>query len=140
MMTKYLVGGVGFAVAVALIAILVQSVSVSASAQAGFPANHYVATTTSIGPSATNDANLFASNPQCTGRAISTSGGEGEPIHFLTLDPLNTGNLSSTTLSVVNGLYQAASSSVYYDASEYGCGIWPATAAATTSVTVIEYQ
>lgn len=87
------------------------------------------------------DAQAFAfyqSSSNCAGRSVTT---RSEPIF------LGFGVSSSTATSTVTGttgVFQAASSTVYYDADRYGCmvmaGRLASTATASTTVTVTEYR
>ena len=125
--------------AVALFIVL-QSQNVEGSSFTGSAAVQSIATTTTVGPTGVGVATtIFQNKPSCTGRSITTGGGEGVPIRFLTGDPSG-GDLSSTTLTMVNGLIQAASTTVMYDSGTYGCGRWTARAISSTTITVVEYQ
>lgn len=129
---------IGTLLVLGIVAILIvmQSQQVQGSAFTGSAAVQSVATTTTVGPS--NPAyTLFSKKPSCTGRTITTN---STAIRLLTGDPGN-GDLASTTLNASNvGLIQAASTTVMYDGGTYGCGRWTAVAAASTTITVVEYQ
>lgn len=111
-------------------------------ATTGLPATQITATTTSVGPQGVNGIpkTIFAANPACTARTISTVDGSGVGIYFLTGDSATTSVMSSTTLTSANGLFQAASTTVTYNSGLNGCGRWVARATASTTITVIEYQ
>lgn len=135
---------IGLIVAAVLLfaaAILSQYDFALGSAPSGLPNTVRYATTTSVGPQGTGGraTTIFAANPTCTARTISTVSGSGVGIYFLTADPVN-GDLSSTTQTFVNGNFQAGSTTVTYDAGLNGCGRWTARAISTTTITVTEYQ
>lgn len=128
---------------VGIVAILItlQAQNVLGSAPAGLAVTQKFATTTTVGPqgNVAKAITIFASNPQCTSRTISTTGGTGLGVFFLTDDPTN-GDLSSTTISFSSGMWQAGSTTVVYDAGLYGCKRWTARSAASSTITVVEYQ
>lgn len=107
-------------------------------AQPGTAANLKVATTTAPGPQASVRVTLFAPNSACKSRVVSTTGNSAIMINLG--EPATVGNLSSTSVSGTQGFWQAASTTVAYDAELYGCGRWTAFAYATTVVAVAEYQ
>jgi hypothetical protein len=55
-------------------------------------------------------------------------------------DIAGAGNVGSTTVGAAVGHLQSASTTVVYDASLYGCGVWNAWAWASTSLTLLETQ
>lgn len=133
--------------AVAGILLIVMSVYIaqvkvaSGEAFTGLPAKQRMATTTLIGPQgiAGKAVTIFASNPTCTARTISTVDGTGVGVYFLTDDPSN-GDLASTTLTLASGHFQSGSTTVTYDSGTNGCGRWTARASASTTLTVVEYN
>jgi len=86
--------------------ILMQTPSQDVDAASFIPVKQRMATTTVVGPDTT--VTLFSARTSCTSRVISTVDGSNTPINFLTGDPSG-GDLSSTTLALSNGLYQAGS-------------------------------
>lgn len=96
--------------------VLAQAQRVQASTPAGYPAQVATTSTLAVGPS----NNMFAfgtttreSAFNCAARVITT---DFNPIR------ISFASVSSTTLSTSVGFYQAASTTVAYDASLYGCG------------------
>jgi hypothetical protein len=108
---------------------------VGASAFPGLITTMGVATTTTVGPQ--QNKQLFASNSACLSRVVSTSGGSA--IMLIFADPTN-GDVSSTTLSGSVGHWQAASTTVAYDAGLYGCGRTFAYGYASTTVMTSELR
>jgi hypothetical protein len=98
------------------------------------------ATTTAVGPQDGEDT-IFASDETCNARVISTQGLSAIMIAFS--DPVLSaqlaGNLGSTTVSASAGHFQAASTTVVYDAGLYGCGRWTVYAWASSTLTVSEF-
>lgn len=142
MQTKTLSIGLTLVAVVLFVAsLLMQFDFALGSAPSGLPTTQKFATTTTVGPQgvAGKAVTIFAANSTCTARTISTVGGTGQGIFFLTADPTN-GDLSSTTITYTTGMYQAGSTTVTYDAGLNGCGRWTARASASTTITVIEYQ
>lgn len=122
-----------FLVVYALLAVHTQQAL--GGAYQGWAAVQSIATTTITGNQSVDE--LFAAQKSCTGRTITTN---GTAIRFITGDPGN-GDVSSTTLLASNiGLIQGVSTTVMYDSGTYGCGRWFAVAAASTTITVTEYQ
>lgn len=111
--------------------------NVDANGFIGLPTTSAIATTTVVGPEET--VTIFAANKTCTARRISITDGTGVGITFLTSDPTN-GDLASTSLSAINGHFQAASSTQAYEAGIDGCGRWTAYATASTTITTVEYR
>lgn len=70
----------------------------------------------------------------CKSRVVSVPGTSPIVISFG-----DTSILSSTTLSTISGVLQAASTTVTYDGELYGCGRMTARAWATTTVTTSEF-
>jgi len=108
-----------------------------AASQPGVAATQAIATTTTIGPQ--NNVQLFSAG-NCIARIITvqaTSAISGAMITFA--DPSN-GDIASTTLSGVKGFWQAASTTVAYDASLYGCGRVFGYAGASTTVTLADFR
>lgn len=88
----------------------------SAANPAGYPAQVATTSILAVGP----QANMYAfgtttreSAYNCSARVIST---DFQPIR------ISFASVSSTTLSTSVGIYQAASTTVAYDAALYGCG------------------
>lgn len=88
----------------------------SAANPAGYPAQVATTSILAVGP----QANMYAfgtttreSAYNCSARVIST---DYQPIR------ISFASVSSTTLSTSVGIYQAASTTVAYDAALYGCG------------------
>lgn len=107
----------------------------SASAPSGLPSRLAVATTTTVGPQYRTQ--LFASNPTCAARVVSTV---ANPIMLIFGDPVN-GDLASTTVSALKGHVQAASTTVAYDSGLYGCGaVYAYGYAASTTITTSEFR
>jgi hypothetical protein len=85
------------------------------------------------------EVEIFPANASCKARVITTRDSHifmnfgDEP--FAT-EPLN---LSSTTLNNTKGHYQAASTTVAYDAGIYGCGRWHAVGVSTTTIITSEF-
>lgn len=104
----------------------------------GTASNLKVATTTTVGPQAVIRTQIFAANPQCKARVITTPGTSAIMISFG--EPQTPGNISSTTLAGQVGHLQAASTTVEYDSEIYGCGLWRAYGYASTTLTVSEFQ
>lgn len=103
----------------------------------GSAAVQITATTTVVGPGVQT---IFNERIGCSARTIALSDGTGVPILFLTGDSASF-ILSSTTLpSGRQGLYQAGSTTVTYNGGLNGCKKWIAYAAASTTVTLVEYQ
>lgn len=98
-----------------------------------------IATSTTVGPTGGTDVRvqLFASNPQCKSRIISTV---GTAISISFDDIPGAGNVGSSTISSTIGHIQGASTTVAYDAELYGCAAWHGYALASTTVTVAEMQ
>jgi hypothetical protein len=95
-----------------------------------------IATTTTVGIE--GKTRLFAerSDGSCKARVIST---RENTMYIIFGDPTN-GNLSSTTLTAGTGHFQAASTTVTYDAGIYGCGRWWAIGTVgSTTVTLSEF-
>lgn len=99
------------------------------------------ATTTTVGPQGATvvKTQIFARNPECDSRVISTPGTSAIMISFNDI-PKTAGNIGSTTVSASAGHLQAASTTVNYDSAVYGCGTWNAWAWASTSITISEFQ
>jgi hypothetical protein len=87
---------------------------------------HPVATTTPV------HRVLFLGNTSCQARVITTLGTGIQFTYGV--------EASSTTLSSTKGHFQAASTTVVYDASVWGCGVVSGWAAASTSVSVSEFE
>ena len=87
---------------------------------------HPVATTTPV------HRVLFLGNTTCQARVITTLGTGIQFTYGV--------ESSSTTLSSTKGHFQAASTTVVYDASVWGCGVVSGWAAASTSVSVSEFE
>ncbi len=95
------------------------------------------ATTTTVGPQAVARVTVFPQNGECKNRVITTSGNSAIMLSFG--EPRTAGNLSSTTISGTAGFWQAASTTVAYDAEQFGCGLWTAYGYASTTLTVAEF-
>lgn len=80
---------------------------------------------------------IFARNPQCKSRVITTF---STPITISFDSIIGAGNIGSTTISGTLGHLQGASTTVAYDAELYGCDTWHAFGLATTTITVTELQ
>lgn len=91
------------------------------------------ATSTTIGPQ--QNKQIFARLPSCAARVISTK----ESNIMITLDDAKPTNISSTTLTSVVGFWQAASTTVAYDAELYGCGRWFGYSIASSTITTAEF-
>ncbi len=98
-----------------------------------------IATSTAVGPQGPSvvKTQLFAMNTSCKSRVISTV---GTAIMLSFDDIAGAGNIGSTTLSGSVGFVQGASTTVVYDAEEYGCGVWNGWAAASTTIALMEAQ
>lgn len=108
----------------------VSTLNVKASAVPGLRAVLATSSMQVVGPQSIN--RLFATSTQCTSRVITTNG-NAINISF--------DSLSSTSPSATSGHYQAASTTVAYDAGIYGCGLWSAYGfTASTSATLSEFQ
>lgn len=88
----------------------------SAANPAGYPAQVATTSILAVGPS--NNMYAFGTTTResaynCSARVIST---DYQPIR------ISFASVSSTTLSTSVGIYQAASTTVAYDAAIYGCG------------------
>ena len=106
------------------------STQVFANAPNGIPTNIAFATTTAVGPQ--QNIQIFSAS-NCNSRIISTV---ASPIMIIFADPSN-GDIASTTLSGIKGSVQAASTTVAYDSSQYGCGRWFAYAFSSTTITTV---
>lgn len=141
MISKTLIGGAIAGIALALMAILAgiqQAPELSlGGAGDGLTASLDVATTTTVGPQAVRRVTLFSQKTDCEARIVTTTGNSAIMINFG--EPSTPGNLSSTSVSGTAGHWQAASTTVAYDAELYGCGLWTAYGYASTSVTVSEF-
>lgn len=137
---KYVMAGCFIFLAIAIFTGYFKAEEASGSAFTGSAAKQGFATTTIVGPQAVKATTIFNDNTGgCTARVITTGDGTGVGIKLLTGDPGN-GDLSSTTLSGVNGIWQAGSTTVAYDSGIYGCGKWTARATASTTLTIVEYR
>jgi hypothetical protein len=96
----------------------------------GSPAYLQSATTTILGP---GTVTMFASTPFCNNRVVTTQGTE---IKVLFGDAIG---LTATSVSATVGHLQAASTTVSYDASLYGCGKMVGRASASTTVTISSF-
>lgn len=137
--TKSLIGLIAVALVVGttltVVSFLYAPNLANASAPSGLPATQRVATTTEVGPDI--QVKIF-SRTNCEARVISTTDGTGMGVRFTMGDPLN-GDLASTTLSQLNGHWQAGSTTVSYDGGLNGCGDWYAKAFASTTITVSSF-
>lgn len=106
----------------------------------GTASNPVMSTTTVVGPqgSAVVKTQVFARNAACKSRIITTDGTSAIRISFK--DIPGSGNIGSTTVGVGVGHYQAASTTVAYDAEIYGCSAWNIWAWASTTLSVTETQ
>jgi len=98
----------------------------------GLAAFQQTATSTDIGPVITQ---VFAKLPSCATRVISTKA----TAIMLTFDDRNPTNISSSTLTNMVGFWQAASTTIAYDAELYGCGRWFGWSSASTTITTAEF-
>ena len=112
------------------------------------------ATTTVVGPVGTGlnatAITIFGANRSCSSRIISTRGtndvaaGTGAILilfhDFTDLDGGQFNSLASSSFDGLLGHVQAASTTVAYDASLYGCGRWTANASASTTITTTEIR
>jgi len=87
-----------------------------------------IATTTT--DTVTSTATRIVATSTCSARIISTSGTSGIMLTFSDIE----GKVPSATA----GHWQAASTTIAYDASQYGCGAVRAYAGASTLVTISE--
>ena len=96
-------------------------------------------TTTTAGPqgAAVQKNTLFAENQSCKSRTVTAPGTSAIMIAFDGIPAA--GNVSSTSVSATVGHLQAASTTVTYDAEQYGCSQWHVWAWATTTLTVSEF-
>lgn len=96
-------------------------------------------TTTVVGPqgAAAVKTQIFAENTACKARVVTTSGLSAVMISFDDIPAA--GNVGSTTVSGTVGHWQAASTTVAYDAELYGCGTWNAYGYASSTITVSEF-
>ena len=109
---------------VAMVSIYFASTLVgNASTPAGIPAR--VATSSAEASFGTN-ITLFEASPLCTSRTITTADtGIWMAFEETTQGSVTTPGIASTTISASNrvGIYQAGTTTVTYDASQFGCGI-----------------
>jgi hypothetical protein len=99
----------------------------------GISATQSIATTTAVGPQ--QNIQIYAKNPSCSSRVIST---RASNIMIIFGDPVNN-DISSTTLSGIIGFYQAASTTIAYDAEIYGCGRWFGYSFSSSTITRAEF-
>lgn len=103
-----------------------------------------VATSSAVNVSGTA-ATLFAQNPECSARIIST---DAQPLliafenSVFVASSTGYGVASTTLVSGREGVIQAASTSVMYDSAVYGCGVVTAITATLAAgvATVVEYR
>ena len=118
----------------------IASDDVLGSAPSGLPNTQASSATSSIGTDG-DDGNantIFALNPLCTTRIISTTNQE---IMLSFTDLVVDGNISSTTLTGGVGILQSASTTVAYDSGIYGCGrVTGFSAGGTTTITGVEME
>lgn len=106
----------------------------------GLPATIATSTVLTVGTTAITVWSTDASNGSCSSRVITTT---GKPImiSFGNRPNYPAGNRATSTASATQGHYQAASTTVAYDASIYGCGtvgIYGFDAASTITVSQFE--
>lgn len=100
----------------------------------GIAGTQQFATSTTVGPE--ENIQLFASKGgSCGARVVST---KESAISITFADPSN-GDIASTTLTSMVGFYQAASTTIAYDAELYGCGRWFGHSSASSTITVAEF-
>ena len=139
--SKIFIGSVLGIIVIALFAffVAVEQPQITLGEAAASAATPRIATTTTVGPQGASavKVQLFAANTSCKSRIISTV---NSAIMISFDDIAGAGNVGSTTLSGTVGSVQVASTTVAYDAEDFGCGVWNGWASASTTVTLIETQ
>lgn len=103
----------------------------SKPAEAGFTTVAPATVATTSNPTiGTSGVVLFATST-CIGRVVTTV---ASPIMLTFSD------YAGQTPTALFGHLQAASTTVYYDASQYGCGLFKAYGFASSAITVTEYR
>lgn len=115
----------------------VQKAEVVGSAEIGTISRLDFATTTTVGPEARPAVRIFSNDSDCDARVVTTRGDSAIMISFG--EPINVGDISSTTVLGATGHLQLASTTVVYDSGLYGCGQWHAYGFASTTITVSEF-
>ena len=108
-----------------------QTILKGASGLAGY---QQIATSTNVGPD--EIIQIFSNrNMNCASRVISS---KASALSISFGDPSN-GDIASTTLTSMVGFYQAASTTVVYDAELFGCGRWFVHSVASSTITTAEF-
>lgn len=146
MKTNTFIGGI-LAAAIILIGIIfvgIQGIQYTpqislGGAGEGLVARPVTSTTTVVGPqgAAAVKTQVFPATQDCASRVVSTV---GTPIMLSFNDIPSAGNVGSTTLSGTVGSVQGASTTVVYDAEQYGCGVWSGWATVSTTITTVEFK
>ena len=97
-----------------------------------------IATTTTMTTTVGGNNTLFqaVSDGSCKARVITTT---NAAIWFVFADASVSGDLSSTSLAINNGHYQATGTTAVYDSGLYGCGRLVATTSLTSKVITSQF-